>query len=126
PGCPCRYRRRRRRRGARHASAPRRAAGACHCADPACPPRPACRVGRPAHETLHRTLITMTDVLTPPPGADLGAGQEARQVAEDSREKEWESPSFVREMFEGNYRMDLVYPFPAVDPAEVERARPFM
>src|SRR5690606_26858016 len=68
----------------------------------------------------------MTDVLTPPPGQPLATEQEARQVAEDSREKEWESPSFVREMFEGNYRMDLVYPFPAVDPAEVERARPFM
>jgi alkylation response protein AidB-like acyl-CoA dehydrogenase len=68
----------------------------------------------------------MTDVLTPPPSPAHATEQEARQVAEDAREKEWESPSFVRQMFEGTYRMDLVDPFPAVDPAEVERARPFM
>ena len=68
----------------------------------------------------------MTDVLAPPPPVQHATEQEARQVAEDAREKEWESPSFVRQMFEGTYRMDLVDPFPAVDPAEVERARPFM
>ena len=73
----------------------------------------------------------MTDVLTrpSPPDPDVhepGSEQAARQVAEDAREKEWESPSFVRQMFEGNYRLDLVHPFPEVDPAEVERARPFM
>ena len=68
----------------------------------------------------------MTDVLTPPSAPAPATEQEARQVAEDAREKEWESPSFVRQMFEGTYRMDLVDPFPAVDPAEVERARPFM
>jgi alkylation response protein AidB-like acyl-CoA dehydrogenase len=71
----------------------------------------------------------MTDVLARPAPADAhapGSEQAARQVAEDAREKEWESPSFVRKMFEGNYRLDLVHPFPEVDPAEVERARPFM
>ena len=71
----------------------------------------------------------MTDVLARPSAPDAPAPvseQAARQVAEDAREKEWESPSFVREMFEGNYRLDLVHPFPEVDPAEVERARPFM
>jgi alkylation response protein AidB-like acyl-CoA dehydrogenase len=68
----------------------------------------------------------MTDVLTPPPSATPVTEQEARQVAEDAREKEWESPSFVRQMFEGSFRLDLVHPFPEVDPAETERARPFM
>ena len=71
----------------------------------------------------------MTDVLTRPSAPDApaaGSEQAARQVAEDAREKEWESPSFVREMFEGSFRLDLVHPFPEVDPAEVERARPFM
>jgi alkylation response protein AidB-like acyl-CoA dehydrogenase len=70
----------------------------------------------------------MTDVLTRPPAPEAAPGSEqaARQVAEDAREKEWESPSFVRQMFEGNFRLDLVHPFPEVDPAEVERARPFM
>ena len=68
----------------------------------------------------------MTATLTPSAPPAPATEQEARRVAEDAREKEWESPSFVRQMFEGNYRMDLVHPFPEVDPAEVERARPFM
>jgi alkylation response protein AidB-like acyl-CoA dehydrogenase len=29
-------------------------------------------------------------------------------------------------MFEGSFRLDLVHPFPAPDPADLERARPFM
>ncbi|MGI9041633.1 MAG: acyl-CoA dehydrogenase family protein, partial [Gemmatimonadales bacterium] len=41
-------------------------------------------------------------------------------------EKEWEAPSFVRELFEGSFRLDLVHPFPAPDPADLERARPLM
>ena len=52
--------------------------------------------------------------------------QEAREVAEAAREKEWQAPSFVRELFEGSFRLDLVHPFPAPDPADLERARPFM
>lgn len=38
--------------------------------------------------------------------------EEARRVAEEAREKEWERPSFLKETFLGNCRMDLVYPFP--------------
>ena len=71
----------------------------------------------------------MTDVLTPPSKprrTDLATEQEAREVAEAAREKEWEAPSFVRELFEGSFRLDLVHPFPQMDPADVERARPFM
>ena len=70
----------------------------------------------------------MTDVLAAPAPHEtkLATEQEARQVAEDAREKQWDAPSFVRKMFEGNYRLDLVHPYPEVDAAEVERARPFM
>ena len=71
----------------------------------------------------------MTDVLTPPvkpPRTGLATEQEAREVAEGAREKEWEAPSFVRELFEGSFRLELVHPFPTMDPADVERARPFM
>ena len=57
-----------------------------------------------------------------PPASEL----EAREVAEAAREKEWQAPSFVRELFEGSFRLDLVHPFPAPDPADLERARPFM
>jgi alkylation response protein AidB-like acyl-CoA dehydrogenase len=71
----------------------------------------------------------MTDVLTPPPRAprtELATEQEAREVAEGAREQEWQAPSFVRELFEGSFRLDLVHPFPSMDPADLERARPFM
>ena len=58
--------------------------------------------------------------------AGLITEQDARDVAEAARETEWSAPSFVRKMFEGAYRPDLVHPFPEVDAAELERARPFM
>jgi alkylation response protein AidB-like acyl-CoA dehydrogenase len=71
----------------------------------------------------------MTDLLAQPakpPRTTLATEQEAREVAEAAREKEWEAPSFVREMFEGSFRFELVHPYPRMDPAEIEAARPFM
>jgi alkylation response protein AidB-like acyl-CoA dehydrogenase len=71
----------------------------------------------------------MTDVLPPPTRSTqppLASEQEAREVAEAAREKEWQAPSFVRELFEGSFRLDLVHPYPPPDPADLERARPFM
>lgn len=70
----------------------------------------------------------MTDVLTPPVPVRPAAHSvdEARAVAEAARETEWTAPSFVRELFNGTLRLDLVHPFPAPDPADLERARPFM
>ena len=41
---------------------------------------------------------------------------ESRKVAEASREAEWKQPSFLREMFLGNFRLDLIHPYPL--PAE--------
>jgi alkylation response protein AidB-like acyl-CoA dehydrogenase len=51
--------------------------------------------------------------------------QEARQVAEAARETEWVKPSFVRELFLGHLRLDLIHPPPAQDPAEKARAAEF-
>ena len=51
---------------------------------------------------------------------------EARDVAEAARETEWTHPSFVRELFLGRFRSDLIHPHPVDDPAEAERARPFL
>ena len=39
--------------------------------------------------------------------------EEAMQVAEASREKEWRRPSFMKELFLGNFRLDLVHPYSA-------------
>jgi hypothetical protein len=43
---------------------------------------------------------------------------EARRVAEEAREAEWRQPSFLRELFLGNFRPDLVFPFPDVGAAQ--------
>src|SRR4051812_5890774 len=71
----------------------------------------------------------MTELLTPPARTSntlLATEQEAREVAEAAREKDWHAPSFVRELFEGSFRLELVHPFPNPDPSDLERARPFM
>ncbi|PYO51014.1 MAG: hypothetical protein DMD72_00760 [Gemmatimonadetes bacterium] len=52
--------------------------------------------------------------------------KEARETAEAARETEWENPSFVRELFLGRFRLDLIHPHPPPDTAEEARAKPFM
>ncbi len=52
--------------------------------------------------------------------------QEARAVAEAARETEWQSPSFVRELFNGRFLLDLIHPWPQMDEAELEAARPWL
>ena len=72
----------------------------------------------------------MTDVLIPrtepeakrPPTV---SEQEAREVAEAAREQEWNA-SFVKELFEGNFRLDLIHPFPEPRPEDVAKAQPFL
>jgi len=60
------------------------------------------------------------------PTHDLASEKEARDVAEAARESEWAQPSFLRELFLGRFRFDLIHPHPAVDPEEEARAKPFM
>jgi alkylation response protein AidB-like acyl-CoA dehydrogenase len=38
--------------------------------------------------------------------------RESLKVAEASRQTEWTRPSFMRELFLGNFRLDLVHPYP--------------
>jgi hypothetical protein len=58
----------------------------------------------------------------PPAGV---SEQEARRVAEAARETDWSKPSFVRELFLGRLRLDLIHPIPAQDPDEKVRAAAF-
>jgi alkylation response protein AidB-like acyl-CoA dehydrogenase len=58
-------------------------------------------------------------------GAVVATEAEAREVAEAARETVWEQPSFVRELFEGDFKLDLIHPFPEPDPADVAKAKPF-
>jgi len=38
--------------------------------------------------------------------------EESRRVAEDAREQEWAGRTFLREMFLGNFIVDMIHPFP--------------
>lgn len=48
--------------------------------------------------------------------ADVNKNNEAKdramELAEESREKEWKFPSFTAEIFKGNFRWDLLHPYP--------------
>jgi len=57
---------------------------------------------------------------------ELATEQEARDVAEAARESDWTEPSFLRELFLGRLRLDLIHPFPPENDVEAENARPFM
>ncbi|HWH93547.1 MAG TPA: acyl-CoA dehydrogenase family protein [Baekduia sp.] len=52
--------------------------------------------------------------------------REARQVAEDAREREWRLPSFGKELFLGRLNLDLIHPQPRLDPAAVEKGEAFL
>jgi len=52
--------------------------------------------------------------------------QEARDVVEAARETEWKLPSFGKELFLGNFRLDLIHPQPALDPIAVEKGERFL
>ena len=43
---------------------------------------------------------------------------ESRDLAEDSRETEWTAPSFGAELFLGNFRPELIFPFPEQEPED--------
>lgn len=65
-----------------------------------------------------RNVLPPKSALTENPATKA---QEAREAAEEARERHWRAPSFVRELFEGSFRLDLVYPFPEIDAAEAAR-----
>jgi alkylation response protein AidB-like acyl-CoA dehydrogenase len=47
--------------------------------------------------------------------------EQARAVAEESRESGWDKPSFAKELFLGRFPLDLIHPFPV--PSDEERTR---
>jgi alkylation response protein AidB-like acyl-CoA dehydrogenase len=52
--------------------------------------------------------------------------RQAREVAEAARESEWKLPSFGKELFLGNFRLDLIHPQPKLDPDAVESGERFL
>src|ERR687894_1064617 len=52
--------------------------------------------------------------------------QQSKQVAEASRETEWTRPSFGKQLFLGDFRLDLIHPQPELGPAAVEKGEAFL
>lgn len=71
------------------------------------------------------TATRSTDAPPRPTPSPAPSAEEAREVAEAARETEW-NPSFVKELFEGRLRLDLIHPFPEPTAEELARAQPFL
>ncbi len=54
------------------------------------------------------------------------SAEQARQVAEDAREREWADPSFGKALYLGRLDLDLIHPAPPVDPVEQARGEEFL
>ena len=52
--------------------------------------------------------------------------KEARDVVEAAREAEWKLPSFGKQLFLGDFRLDLIHPQPRFDPDAVEKGERFL
>jgi alkylation response protein AidB-like acyl-CoA dehydrogenase len=52
--------------------------------------------------------------------------QESRAVAEAARESEWKLPSFGKQLFLGDFRLDLIHPQPKLDPQAIEKGERFL
>lgn len=52
--------------------------------------------------------------------------REAREVAEEAREKDWRKPSFAKELFLGRFRLDLIHPHPGPASEDAERGEEFL
>ena len=71
------------------------------------------------------TTVKEPRTIEPSSPAPAPTEQEAREVAEAAREQEWNA-SFVKELFEGRLRLDLIHPFPEPTPEDVAKAAPFL
>jgi alkylation response protein AidB-like acyl-CoA dehydrogenase len=52
--------------------------------------------------------------------------RQAREVAEAAREGEWKLPSFGKDLFLGQLRLDLIHPQPRLDAAAVDKGELFL
>src|SRR6185503_12567327 len=65
-----------------------------------------------------RSIVSMSKANVP-----SSSEEESRQVAEQARQTEWEGRGFVRDLFLGNFQLDLIYPFPRPREERPEFAR---
>jgi alkylation response protein AidB-like acyl-CoA dehydrogenase len=52
--------------------------------------------------------------------------REARRVAEEARQTEWDRPSFAKELYLGRFRLDLIHPHAKPSAAEQARTEAFL
>ncbi len=52
--------------------------------------------------------------------------KQARDVVEAAREAEWKLPSFGKQLFLGDFRLELIYPQPRLDPEAIEKGERFL
>src|SRR3954468_4164902 len=52
--------------------------------------------------------------------------EESKQIAEESRDKEWTQPSFGRGLFLGDFQLDLIHPQPQADAERVAEGEEFL
>lgn len=52
--------------------------------------------------------------------------EQARALAEESRETGWDKPSFAKELFLGRFPLELIHPFPKPTEADETRIRAFL
>ncbi len=52
--------------------------------------------------------------------------EQARALAEESRESGWDKPSFAKELFLGRFPLELIHPFPKPSDADEARSRAFL
>jgi alkylation response protein AidB-like acyl-CoA dehydrogenase len=52
--------------------------------------------------------------------------EQARAVAEESRESGWDKPSLAKELFLGRFPLDLIHPFPEPSDDEAAKTRDFL
>jgi hypothetical protein len=52
--------------------------------------------------------------------------KEARQVAEAAREADWNLPSFGKQLFLGDFRLDLIHPQPKLSREAIEKGEAFL
>src|ERR1700759_1048634 len=52
--------------------------------------------------------------------------EQARAVAEESRESGWDKPSLAKELFLGRFPLDLIHPFPRPSDQEAARTEKFL
>ncbi|MGZ4195390.1 MAG: acyl-CoA dehydrogenase family protein, partial [Solirubrobacteraceae bacterium] len=52
--------------------------------------------------------------------------KEARDVVEAARETDWKLPSFGKQLFMGDFRLELIHPQPRLDPEAIEKGERFL